>query len=316
MFTRRKKIVIGETYLFDVLNETNMGTLTSLVTVVKKLKHNKYVVISVNNGDVFETYDKFLTPYVDPKTASVVRCHYGTTEFNDKDLMYFNYIDTMIDMISNLISEVKCEDSNDLSDIIKFAKEFTTNMKAKVKKYVDISNHQRLISVLFNAYSNIKELCNNKEDIDNIIRESLDNSSEFALYFEKNVDDYIDENIDITKFIENSKNIIEEFYPRYLLVNNNSKLDISQLNEIITNIVENIHEIDGIAIIIGMNDKDEWNIKCIYFDEDSDDEDLINDIKEYVYKLYPTLENDGYCIPKYRFNVITVNKKGDSEEDE
>ena len=68
MFTKRKGIVIGETYLFDVLNETNMANSTSLVTVVKKEKADTYVVVSVNCGDIFRTKG-------DSSDSTYERCH-------------------------------------------------------------------------------------------------------------------------------------------------------------------------------------------------------------------------------------------------
>lgn len=51
----KKRIIIGETYLFDVLNETDMANVATLVTVVKKVGHDEYAVISVNNNSVFKT---------------------------------------------------------------------------------------------------------------------------------------------------------------------------------------------------------------------------------------------------------------------
>ena len=100
MFTKRKGIVIGETYLFDVLNETNMASAVSLVTVVKKTGFRKYTVISVNNGYVFETKSKYLTPYTDPEKATVIRCQYGTTEFDNTDIIGLSLIRNVLEFYS------------------------------------------------------------------------------------------------------------------------------------------------------------------------------------------------------------------------
>ena len=66
----KKKIIIGETYLFDVLNETDMANIATLVTVVKKVGHDEYAVISVNNNSVFKTKSKYLTPYVKDRKST------------------------------------------------------------------------------------------------------------------------------------------------------------------------------------------------------------------------------------------------------
>ena len=56
----RKKIVIGKNYLYDVMNETDMADAATLVTVIRKKKKNKYMVMAVNNFKVFETDACFL----------------------------------------------------------------------------------------------------------------------------------------------------------------------------------------------------------------------------------------------------------------
>ena len=149
MFTKRKGIVIGETYLFDVLNETNMANSTSLVTVVKKEKADTYVVVSVNCGDVFRTKAKYLTPYVDPKTASVVRCQYGTTEFNDADIKFFDIVEGTIDMLTDCFKELNIEE--DIIEQASSLKIINKKMKKKIQKYVDISNYKDNINVMLKS---------------------------------------------------------------------------------------------------------------------------------------------------------------------
>ena len=83
----RKKIVIGKNYLYDVMNETDMADAATLVTVIRKKKKNKYMVMAVNNFKVFETDACFLYPYTNPKEASVIRCQYGTVEFSKNDII-------------------------------------------------------------------------------------------------------------------------------------------------------------------------------------------------------------------------------------
>lgn len=331
MFTERKKIVIGETYLFDVLNETNMAVTSSLVTVIKKSKHNKYIVLSVNNGDIFETDAEYLTPYVDPEKASVIRCQYGTTEFTNHDLIYFETVDMMLDMLNTLNQEVKDDfkASEEFSDIIKMSKELTADMREKVTKYVNISNYKSAFKVLGNAYSKIKNnfKCNEEKAVDLLSYINKD-YSKFDEMFNSNVDDYISGDINIEDFIDKAEDIIEEAYPKELLENvkdiidpRRSKISKEEIRETLCKVVRHAYVNDCIAIIIGLDDSENWHIKSVYFDdEDYGKADAINevmdDFKDYVYDMYPELEQNDYCDPKYRFNVITISKKDNIENDD
>ena len=325
MFTKRKGIVIGETYLFDVLNETNMANSTSLVTVVKKEKADTYVVVSVNCGDVFRTKAKYLTPYVDPKTASVVRCQYGTTEFNDADIKFFDIVEGTIDMLTDCFKELNIEE--DVIEQTSFLKEINKKMKKKIQKYVDISNYKDNINVMLNVYSKIKDKLGSNNFNDNIPHAILEednkavDESEFEEKFNNVVDNYIYGNMDIDEFIDNAKETIMNYYPKELLYNK-MEFDTNIANDVINGVVHRMLETDGcIMFAVSMDNDDEWRIKdFVYEGEDANTSTqnifvLANDFKGYIDSLYPELESDGKCFPKYRFNIIMISKRKEKESD-
>lgn len=309
----RKKVIIGETYLFDVLNETNMANLASLVTVIKKAKHGKYIVISVNNGYVFETKAKYLTPYVDPEKATIVRCQYGTTDFSKIDVDYFNFVNSMLKMFEEAFKDNNSDESNaqmikDFNEI----KEWGNSIKDKVQRYIDISDYKDSMKVLGYAYKNLKEKTNLTKPIEEEYN-SIE-QEEFRKYFDTIVSDYSNGAISLDDFITVAIEIIKDKYPKNYLINHEI-LSNDEISSIISNILSDIRSSDSIGFIIGMDDNDNWHIKTVYFTDDSDTMTMINDFKDFVYNIYPELEKNGKCKPKYRFNVLAVSKKGDDEDE-
>lgn len=314
----RKKITIGETYLFDVLNETNMANLASLVTVVKKIKYNKYVVISVNNGYIFETKAKYLTPYLDPEKATIVRCQYGTTDFNKLDIDYFNFVSSALEIFEDILKDNNTDEFN--AQIIKDfneIKEWGNSIKDKIQRYVDISDYKDSMKVLGCAYKNLKEKINStqytEKDYNPLIEKSIE-QDEFIKYFDAIVSDYNNGDISLDDFITAAIEIIKDKYPKNYLINHET-LSNDEISFIISNILNDIRSSDSIGFIIGIDDNDNWHIKTIYFTDDSDTMSMINEFKDFVYNIYPELKKNGKCKPKYRFNVLAVSKKGDDEDE-
>lgn len=313
----RKKIVIGETYIFDVLNETNMANLVSLVTVVKKIKHNKYTVVSVNNGHVFETKAKYLTPYVDPKKATLIRCQYGTPDFVKQDINYFELVDGMIKIIETALNENKenfgdCSEMlNDFNDVRKWGKE----LRDKIQKYVDISEYKDNMKILSNAYknNNMDSSTTAKEPV-SLVEKPIDRG-DFKYYFDKLVSDYLNHVIDLDNFLWTGQEVIRYHYPKNYLINHGT-ISNEEVDYLVSDILGNIRNSNSIGFIIGMDDNDNWHIRIVYFTEDSDTMDMMRDFKKFVNGIYPELEKNGKCNPKYRFNVIAVQKRGDEEEED
>lgn len=310
MFTKRKEIVIGDTYLFDVLNETNLAPLTSLVTVIKKVKRNKYIVLSVNNGDIFEIDSKFLTPFVNPETASVVRCHYGTTEFTQSDLEFFDYVDSNINMIAELINSIEktTKEANEAFNIIRLGKLVNQKMREKVKKYVDISNYKETIAVMSNIKNRLNEIPIKNESM---VKAEL--PKEFTNNFDSIVAKYNSGEITLEEFITKGKTIILNYYPTNLLLNNDDdEMSEEILGNLISNILNKTMGTNSISFIIGIDNNDEMDITIL----DSDDitnvgfDDMFTVLEDSLSRLFSLTSHSNY-IPKYRFNVLTVCKKGE-----
>ena len=148
---KRKSIVIGETYIYDPLNETDMAAATTMVTVIKKSRHG-FMIRSVNNGDCFESKAEYLVPYVSPEEAKVVRCQYGTTDIDYRDIDTLKTLYTTIclqqDCIKKLCDTLKvmhCDDStintliSKVDESVDINKNSIINLASKLKVYADIS---------------------------------------------------------------------------------------------------------------------------------------------------------------------------------
>ena len=301
----RKKIIIGETYLFDVLNETNMANLVSLVTVVKKTKHNKYAVVSVNNGYVFETKAKYLTPYVDPEKATIVRCQYGTTEFDSQDTKYFTMANLMLRKAKDILNS-----NNEYSEILEDFDtmiEWGDYIQDKIQRYVDISTYKDCIKILRNIYNKTKD-----EDDDEI---KLIKNSDFAKYFNQLIVDYNSGKISLDDFILSTEKIIKESYPKSNLINH-SVISNEEINHMISDILVDIHDNNKIAFIINIDDDNNWHIKVTYFTKDSDIMEMFDDIKNFIDDIYPELKEDNEYNPRYGFNIISTKRRNEEEEED
>lgn len=315
----RKKIVIGETYLFDVLSETNMANLVSLVTVVKKTKHNKYAVVSVNNGYVFETKAKYLTPYVDPEKATIVRCQYGTTDFDRVDVNYFDLVSSTLEIFEGALKDNTDECSVQMIKDFAEIRELGNNLKDKIQRYINISDYKDSMEILGCAYKNLKDKIDSMQSVaeeePNPLLEKPIEQGNFRKYFDTLVSDYSNGVISLDDFLTVGMEIIKDNYPKNYLINH-GVISNDEIDYVISNILSDIHISNSIGFIIGMDDNDNWHLKTVYFTEDSDVLQMLNDFKNFIYNIYPELEKNGKCNPKYRFNVIAVRKRGDDEEDE
>ena len=181
---------------------------------------------------------------------------------------------------------------------------------------------------MFNVYSKIKDKLGSNNFNDNIPHAILEednkavDESEFKEKFDNVVDNYIYGNMDIDEFIDNAKETIMNYYPKELLYNK-MEFDTNIANDVINGVVHRMLETDGcIMFAVSMDNDDEWRIKdFVYEGEDANTSTqnifvLANDFKGYIDSLYPELESDGKCFPKYRFNIITISKRKEKESDD
>lgn len=301
----KKKIIIGETYIYDALNETNMAVMTTLVTVIKKVKRNTYAVVSVNNGNVFNTHAKYLTPYVNPETAAVIRCHYGTTEFDESDIEYFDVVDLFID---SLVKALK--DSNiPIPESTELLKELTDIERDKIMQYVGISKYKQCVSLLCNAYNKFKNI----PDIKNGVYSEVEAENIFGKKFKESFDivvrDYLDGKIDETKFIDYAIDVIEMTLSDNSLINkSNIPINRDDAATFCTNMINNVCNQNVIAFAIIKDELDDKFMIEVF--ADNGDKDVIsNSAQRFIKKAYPRLDECYEYIPKYRVNIINVPRR-------
>lgn len=315
-----KKIIIGETYLFDVLNETNKAETTTLVTVVKKVKFNKYVVISVNNGDVFITKAKYLTPFVDPEKATVIRCQYGTTEFTQKDARFFNIVNNIFELFEDILNNMELENSlskDNISELVKDfneVKEWGKEVGDKVQKYANISDYKEIIHTLAKIKTTSNECTIKPTDKQELVNKPIENDEFFDKHFNDLVMKYLSNNIEFDEFSEQVIDNIKKYYPLEQL-KNEGKVSVSQIDDITDEIIHSLIQTKTIGFVIGIDDSDNFHVKTICLVEDSDITEELYDLRDFVFEIYPELKSKDSIIPKYRFSVIAVPKRGDEEDE-
>lgn len=235
MFEKRKPIYAGVTYIFDALNESNMAASTSVVTTIKKAKKKHYwVVLSVNNGDIFECHENLLTEFVRYDDVNdIVRCHYGTTEFDITDVSFFDIITEGLDMMAENIEDEKFRALNEE------VKAYAAQLRDKIKKYAEISHYTHMIITISNIKHNIdkfheKEKLKTSQEREALIEalakaagesviEKEENAEEgfkdmmqessFYEKFDNEVKNYMFSKEDRDTFIDNALDLLEDEFP-------------------------------------------------------------------------------------------------------
>lgn len=296
----RKKIVVGKNYLYDVMNETDMADIATLVTVIKKCKKkNKYMVMSVNNNQVFETDACFLFPYTNPKEASVIRCQYGTLEFSKNDIITLQEAITICNITIDML-KMDPEHTNDVfqKTIAKMtiAIDKFIDLQKKILPYAQITEYKNLVNDIHKSKLNISKLRN-------VIKK--DRFKEFQNKFEEVVAKYASKDISVNDFVCNACSVFSYSFPLEVLYNKNG-ISFSK-NYLLQRVNEIIEDFDNgyIVFIIGI-DKNGITTKPIYRDDFNNFEDLI----DFFNCLYPNIfeDEEGYekTKPTYVFEVIKV----------
>lgn len=228
MFEKRKPIYAGVTYIFDALNESNMAASTSVVTTIKKAKKKHYwIVLSVNNGDIFECHENLLTEFVKYDDVNdIIRCQYGTTDFDIADVAFFDIVTEGLDMMSESIKDEKFRELN------KEVKAYADKLRDKIKKYAEISHYKHMITTIGNIKHNIdkfyeKEKSKTSQAGESII-EKVENAEEgfkdmmqesgFYEKFDNEVRHYMFSKEDRNTFIDNALDLLEEEFPSEAMI--------------------------------------------------------------------------------------------------
>lgn len=324
----KKRIIIGETYLFDVLNETDMANVATLVTVVKKLGHDEYAVISVNNNSVFKTKSKYLTPYVNKEEAVVIRCKYGTTNIKSDDVSLLNHIRSIL---STIADEIYTTDdpiynekiSNDIEKICLRVEE----LEDKLKPYAEITENMKNLEVIKSYKEFMQEVTEKynrnlvgKIERDVTTRDQILNDSQFKEKFDKIVNDYCNGKETKIIFIHRAIACVKKYYPIDLLKNReNEPLTEEEISEV-SHTINSIVQLGKIVLIIIPKEDEKEKIDVhAYFNDPYNMPSMLSnnpynmssmseeDISDFIHSGFPDILEDNY-IPTYKYNVITINE--------
>ena len=320
MFTKRKPIILGETYIFDVLGESDMSQTTTLVTVIKKAKRRKtYIVISENTKEVFECPQELLTPY--SENIKVVRCEYGTTDFNEADLEHLGNIEHVIKLLkdlSDIIKETAPDDKDNIKESKNFDEMAETLMKynamltSKVKRYYEISQYKYNLRERILKSKREKEQHQETQE-NKVSKEELEaerRRQKFADRFDAACACFHRGVIDFSEFLSTASDVISECFPIEDVIEqspgrNAKYISSEDLNFILLKARSAIEQENSTVFLAARNPEGEITVLPIT-KKDLGDINFVDKYYNYVKALYPDWPaNSGRYETKRR--IITIN---------
>ena len=319
MFEKRKSIIIGETYIFDPLNESNLANGTSAVTVIKKAKKNSWIVMSVNNKDVFECPENLLIEIKDYyQIQPIIRCQYGATDFDNTDVAFFDILEEYLASMREVIEDdAHLKLNNMISD---YAKE----LKEKIYKYAQISMYKYKIGVITNLKNAIiesaKNVSINSDDdkpIDlnniklaksNVSSDVVDNFTEklnesgFYDDFDEAVQNYMRGEINREDFIGIALDLLEDEFPKEAMIPEKqyrciTPSDIDSLKRASAKALHSNH----MVFLVGRTSKGNQIAVCVF------DMCDFNEIDKFVYTCYDKWEDKTVnYYSDYRIVLLSV----------
>ena len=329
MFTKRKPIVLGETYAFDVLGESDMSQTTTLVTVIKKAKRRKtYIVMSENTKEIFECPQELLTPY--SENIKVVRCEYGTTDFNEADLEHLVNIEHVINLlkgVSNIMKEAAPDDedtmkeSKNFDEIAETLLKYNAVLTSKIKRYYDIAQYK------YNLREHILKSKQEKEQPQEI-QEDNKASQQEELAAERRRREFTDRfdavcecfhrgTIDFSEFLSTASDIISECFPIEDVIEHTGRdvkyISSEDLNFILFKAKSIIQRENCTVFLAARNPEGEISVLHITR-KDLGDINFVDKYYNYVKALYPDWPVDDVRYETKR-RIITINVaiNGDDE---
>jgi len=335
MFNKTKPIVLGETYIFDVLGESDLSQTTSLVTVIKKAKKRKtYTVMSVNTKEVFDCPQGLLTPY--SEDVKIVRCQFGTTDFDEADLEFLNGLDNMFTLMKNMtkaiLDNVDPSDDDKSEDIVKTSERFKETVDCltrynvlftkKIQRYYDIAQYKYNLA---NTIRNPRKIEEKSEEPTIIksephIKYNRVDDTEFRERMDAAVYSFLRGTMSFDEFKNTVVNIIEESIPDEvnLSIDNDVQETITKkdlrfmLNAIIS-------ELEQGAIIFLAAKTEDGKVKatCLTQNDMYNKNELMAKFVRYVRSIYPKWgsEQEEYQSNR-KIGIIRFNFNGIDEEDD
>lgn len=338
---KKVKVTIGQTYIYDVLGETNISDVTTVI-VKEKVKRHKYLVIG-NTGKVFVCEDKYLTPPLKDVDTLVTRVTNNYTEFNESDhwalrkaidilkiidgptssdeTLFDKQIGSVAMMLSildaKLISVLRNNKERTMNEILSNVQETKLRndldgLEDKIKQLTDIMN---------NTSTNIARAKNAHIETRPGISEFKKNFSKFLDSLVKNSDN------DFNEIVRKIKLYLLENYPIYVLLNGNDERCTDKTREGMINSVKDeldhgmtcfLVYVEEYKDLLSISDYDDCSLSVKVFtdvDEKDDVEEFINDL----FGKYNKNSDGVYYDMEYGINDISIAIKDaikEAEEDD
>lgn len=328
---KKVKVTIGETYIYDVLGETNISDVTTVI-VKEKVKRHKYLVIG-NTGKVFVCEDKYLTPPLKDVHTLVTRVTNSYTEFDESDHWVLRKAIDLLKTIDDeqinsiamrlsildakLISVLRNNKKRTMNDILTNIHETKLRndldgLEDKIKQLTDIMN---------NTSTNIARAKNAHIETRPGISEFKKNFSKFLDSLVKNSDN------DFNEIVRKIKLYLLENYPIYVLLNGNDERCTDKTREGMINSVKDeldhgmtcfLVYVEEYKDLLSISDYDDCSLSVKVFtdvDEKDDVEEFINDL----FGKYNKNSDGVYYDMEYCINDISIAIKDaikEAEEDD
>ena len=322
---KKVKVTIGQTYIYDVLGETNISDVTTVI-VKEKVKRHKYLVIG-NTGKVFVCEDKYLTPPLKDVDTLVTRVTNNYTEFNESDHWALR---KAIDLLKTI------DDGSD--EQINSTAMMLSILDAKLISVLRNNKERTMNDILTNIHET--KLRNDLDGLEEKIKQLTDIMNNTSTNIERAKNAHIERASGITEFKKNFSKFLDSL----------TKKGDNDFNEIVRKIKMYILENYPVSILLNIGDrctdrtregmidsiKDELDhgMTCflVYIDEDIDhltiddclrvkvftdeEEDEVEDFINSIFSKYDKNSDGIYYDMEFSVNDIAIGIKDALKEDE
>ena len=322
---KKVKVTIGQTYIYDVLGETNISDVTTVI-VKEKVKRHKYLVIG-NTGKVFVCEDKYLTPPLKDVDTLVTRVTNNYTEFNESDHWALR---KAIDLLKTI------DDGSD--EQINSTAMMLSILDAKLISVLRNNKERTMNDILTNIHET--KLRNDLDGLEEKIKQLTDIMNNTSTKIERAKNAHIERASGITEFKKNFSKFLDSL----------TKKGDNDFNEIVRKIKMYILENYPVSILLNIGDrctdrtregmidsiKDELEhgMTCflVYIDEDIDhltiddclrvkvftdeEEDEVEDFINSIFSKYDKNSDGVYYDMEFSVNDIAIGIKDALKEDE
>ena len=319
---KKVKVTIGQTYIYDVLGETNISDVTTVI-VKEKVKRHKYLVIG-NTGKVFVCEDKYLTPPLKDVHTLVTRVTNSYTEFDESDHW-------VLRKAIDLLKTIDDEQINSIAMRLSI-------LDAKLISVLRNNKKRTMNDILTNIHET--KLRNDLDGLDEKIKQLTDIMNNTSTKIERAKNAHIGRTSGITEFKKNFSKFLDSL----------TKKGDNDFNEIVRKIKMYILENYPVSILLNIGDrctdrtregmidsiKDELDhgMTCflVYIDEDIDhltlddclrvkvftdeEEDEVEDFINSIFSKYDKNSDGVYYDMEFSVNDIAIGIKDALKEDE